>query len=589
MLDGARRRRRQTKSKRTVVRIMLKKLIIDNIALIDHIEIDFREGLTVLSGETGSGKSIIVDSLAFVLGERADKTLIKYGKEAAEVTALFEVANSPVLTKLREYGYGEENEILLYRKMTLNGKNEIRIQGRTATLSILKEICAELVDIFGQGQHLALLDERNQLSVLDAFCNHKSICEKMRGELYPALSAINKELKSFGGDEAERERLADILKYQIEEISSAEISEEEEEELLLAHKRMINAEKISAAIGQAVDLLQGENGALTALSQATSLLRNISDAEENAESLSQRLDSVRLEADDVAGELQGVLSALEFSPAEADRIENRLETFRRLKRKYGGTVKEVIEFLNEAKAKYDNLLNATERIQALVEQKNVVLKELYALAKQKSEERHRTANILSKRIMNELTDLGMKGTRFEVRFSEEPTLEKYGESPSPDGFDKVEFLMSANIGEPLKPLSKVISGGEMSRFMLAVKNITALAEKIPTMIFDEIDAGISGNMAQMVANKLANVSSAKQDGYQCIVITHLPQIAAMADVNLLIEKYEKGGKTYTSVDVLDDYEKRAEEVARLMGSVGEHAIVNAKELLDWSANYKTSK
>ncbi|MCH5151190.1 MAG: DNA repair protein RecN [Clostridiales bacterium] len=568
---------------------MIKNLVINNIALIDHLEIDFQEGLTVLSGETGSGKSIIVDSLAFVLGDRADKTLIKYGEDAAEVTALFEVEeSSPILAKLNEYGYGDDAEILISRKMTAIGKNEIRIQGKTATLAILKEVCAELVDIFGQGQHLALLNEKNQLSVLDAFCNFHGVDVQLRSELNPKLSAVNKELRSFGGSDAERERLIDILKYQIDEIVSADLSEVEEEELLAMHKRMVNVEKLSVAIGQAVHSLNGEQGAISQVAQSGNLLRSISNLEDSADELSERLQSTRLEIEDVSAQLEDILTSLEFSPAEVDKMEARLEKIRQLKRKYGGSVADVLKFLQESQAKYDSLINSAARIEELNEQKQKVLREMYALAEKKSAERTSTAEKLSKRIMRELDDLGMRGTNFTVHFNEQPTFEEYCLSPSSDGFDKVEFLMSANVGEPLKPLAKVISGGEMSRFMLAVKNITALAEKIPTMIFDEIDTGISGNMAQMVANKLANVSGNKQDGYQCIVITHLPQIVAMADVNLFISKFERDGKTYTSVEVLSDYEQRAKEVCRLMGGVGEHAIVSAKELLDFSRKYKDS-
>ena len=566
---------------------MIRQLTINNIALIDHLDIEFQEGLTVLSGETGSGKSIIIDSLAFVLGDRADKTLIKYGEDFAEVTALFEVdANSLVLAKLDEYGYGSETEILIYRKMSAAGKNEIRIQGKTATQAILKEVCAELVDIFGQGQHLALLNEKNQLSVLDAFCDFQGIDQKLRGELAPQLAVINKELKSFGGSDAERERLLDILKYQIDEIVAADISEEEEDELLTLHKRMVNVEKISTALSHAVALLRGEQGASAQTSSGVSLLRSISSLEDSAENLSERLNSVRIEIDDVTDQLESVLSELDFSPSEVDKMEERLEKIRQLKRKYGGSVAEVLKFLEASQKQYDSLLNSSERIEQLNSEKRKVVQKMYELSQKKSALRRQTAEKLAARIMQELSDLGMRGTNFTVSFNDEPGLEEYSNSPSADGFDKVEFLMSANVGEPLKPLSKVISGGEMSRFMLAVKNITALAEKIPTMVFDEIDTGISGNMAQMVANKLANVSSSTNNGYQCVVITHLPQIAAMADVNLYIRKYQKDGRTFTAVDVLTDYEQRACEVSRLMGSVGEHAIVNAKELLDWSTNYK---
>ncbi len=569
---------------------MIKKIEIRNIALIDQIEIDFSDGLTVLSGETGSGKSIIIDSLAFVLGDRADKTLIKYGEDEASVSALFEVDETcSVLDKLEEYGYGRDTEILVSRKMSVAGKNEIRIQGKTATLAILKDVCAELVDIFGQGQHLALLNEKKQLEVLDSFCNFGGADEKLKTQLAPQLSQLNKQLKSFGGTDAERERLADVLKYQIDEITRAELDEAEEEELLAKHKRFVNAEKIAQALSQSIEALDGTMGAIGQISTAKSALRGISSVEETADGLHQRLDSVGLELSDVAATLTDVLDGLDFSPYEADRIENRLENIKTIKRKYGGTIADALQFLSDAQTKYDDLVNASDKIEKLNKQKNEVLHEMYQLSLQKSQERQRAAEQLAQRIMSELADLGMKGTKFQVQFNQTPTLEEYSHSPSANGFDEVVFLMSANVGEPLKPLSKVISGGEMSRFMLAVKNITAQAEKIPTMVFDEIDTGISGNMAQMVAVKLANVSADRENGFQCIVITHLPQICAMSDNALYIEKQQQNGKTLTRVVPLTDRNSRAEEVARLMGGVGQSALVGANELLDWSQNYKASR
>ena len=568
---------------------MLKNLIINNIALIDRLDIDFQTGLSVLSGETGRGKSIIIDSLAFVLGERADKALIKYGEESAEVTALFEVETDwPVLAKLTEYGYGDDAEILLSRKMSVSGKNEIRINGKTATLSMLKDICSELADIFGQGQHLSLLDERNQLSVLDAFCDFRGADTQLRSVWYPKLSEVNRQLKSFGGSETERERLLDILKFQIDELKAADLDEKEENELIATHKRLVNAEKIASAVNVAADSLGSELGAINRLSDAVSSLRQISGMEDSAAALADRLQTARIEIEDVSASLDSLLEAVDFSPSEADRMEARLEKIRQLKRKYGGSVAEALEFLKNAETQYNNLLNSSARIAELNAEKQAILKKMFELSAVKSEERKRTADKLSQRIMRELDDLGMRGTRFEVEFECAEAFESYANNPSADGYDRVRFMMSANVGEPLKPLSKVISGGEMSRFMLAVKNITALAEKIPTMVFDEIDTGISGNMAQMVANKLADVSHNKQNGYQCIVITHLPQICAMADCNLYINKYEKDGKTFTAVNRLTTLEQRSEEVARLMGSVGQHALVNARELIEWSDNYKKS-
>lgn len=566
---------------------MIKNLSISNIALIDKCEIDFEQGLTVLSGETGSGKSIIIDSLAFVLGDRADKTLIKYGEDVAEVTALFEVdENSPVLGKMQEYGFGNDTEILINRKMSFSGKNEIRIQGKTATLSILKEVCSDLVDIFGQGEHLAMLNEKNQLSLLDAFCDFGGVDCKLK-DLHSQLGGVNKQLKSFGGDESERERLLDILKYQIDEITNANLDEQEEDELLAKHKRMVNVEKIASALSLALEALDGDNGAVTLVSQANNAVNSIANVESDAQQLADRLTSCKYELQDVSATVEDLLSATEFSPAEVDKLQERLEQIKQIKRKYGGSIAQALEFLYEAQTKYDSLANSAEIIDKLNKQKQQILSQMYDCAKKKSDLRRHTAQQLSAKIMGELADLGMKGTNFFVNFAEQPTFDEYCVSPTSDGYDKVEFLMSANVGEPLKPLAKVISGGEMSRFMLAVKNITALAEHIPTMVFDEIDTGISGNMAQMVANKLANIS-ANTNGYQCIVITHLPQIVAMADDSLYINKFVDDGKTYTQVKRLDSEQLLANEVARLMGNVGENGIASAKDLIALSKSFKTS-
>lgn len=565
---------------------MLKNLVINNIALIDHVDISFEEGLTALSGETGSGKSIIIDSLSFVLGERADKTLIKHGADFAEVTALFWVdEDSQVADKLEEYGYGRDSEVLISRKMSVLGKNEIRIQGRTATLSILKDICAELVDIFGQGQHLALLDEKKQLAALDSFCNFNGEDVLLR-QAAVELSDVDRQLKAFGGSDSERERLIDILKYQIDELTVAELDEKEEIELVALRKRMMNAERLSVALRQTVELLNGDNSATTLLGEAREQLRSIAKIDEAVCEQEKRLEGVLIEASDVADMVEQMLSAVDFSPSEVDRVEERLDEIKNLKRKYGGTIADALRFLEDAQRQLAELSNSTERIAELKAQRTEVLKRMFAHACAKTAERKHTAELLSKQILAELAELGMKGTDFQIEFTSVSDFEDYAASPSANGLDDVRFLMSANVGEPLKPLSKVISGGEMSRFMLAVKNITAQAEKIPTMVFDEIDTGISGLMAQKVAAKLSNVSRDRQNGYQCIVITHLPQLAAMADVNLYIEKLQNNGRTQTCVKALADKKAKAAEVARLMGSVGEHAEVSANELIEWCDGYK---
>ncbi len=361
---------------------MIKSLSINNIALIDHLDIDFKEGLTVLSGETGSGKSIIIDSLAFVLGDRADKTLIKYGADNAEVTALFEVSkDNPVVAKLEEYGYGGDTEILLNRRMSVAGKNEIRIQGKTATLAILKEICAELVDIFGQGQHLSLLNEKNQLSVLDAFCNFNGDDVLLKDELCSQLSAINKELKSLGGSDAERARTLDILKYQIDEITAAKLDVGEEENLSAMHLRIVNEEKIVSALELSTVNLNGEQGAISKIAESCSALKGISSLEHSVIDLQNRLQSARLEIEDVNANLCELIEQTEYNQVNADRLESRLEEIKQIKRKYGGSVEECLKFLDNAKTLYDSLSNSAEHIDKLNAEKKAVLEKMYSVAK----------------------------------------------------------------------------------------------------------------------------------------------------------------------------------------------------------------
>ena len=560
---------------------MLKRLFIQNIALISSLELNFTTGLTAISGETGSGKSIIIDSLAFVLGERADKTMIKFGQEKAYVEVEFDISNcQKTQNVLDELGFEKEDQLILSRTLTLSGKNETRINGRVCTASMLKAVSSTLVDIFGQSNHLFLLKPETHLTVLDGFCHFDDLKDQL-SNLYGQYRSINKKLSAFGSNQAERERTLDILAFQIEEISNADLSVEEEQELLAKHKMAVNMEKIISNVQLAYDNLSNvEPSALSNLTSAVNALTSVSQYDAKLLELSSRLDSLKIEADDVASTLGDYLSQSNYNSYEIDRMETRLEKVKTIKRKYGGSVQSALDFLASAQKQYDALLNATEEIEYLTAQKEKLVASMYEIAKKVSAIRHETAKVLSKEIENQLADLGMKNTSFEVDFLPQPNLQEYALSVTPNGFDKVELLFSANAGQPVKPLAKVISGGEMSRFMLAVKNITAKVENIPTMVFDEIDSGISGEMAKRVAVKLHNVSS----DYQCLVITHLPQIVSMAQTNLLIEKRVEDGKTISSVRQLLSEKEKAEEVARLMGGVGEYALPNAIELINWAKN-----
>lgn len=562
---------------------MIKNLHIENIALISRLDIEFENGLIVLSGETGAGKSIIIDSLSFVLGERADKTLIKYGQQSAFVeVAFFVEKDSKTWRILEELGLEPDTTVVINRTLTLSGKNESRINGRICSAAVLRSVTATLVDIFGQSQHLNLLKVDNHIKVLDDFRQDDTLTDELH-RLYSEYQKLKKELSAFGGSDAERERLLDILKFQIDEITAAKLSETEENELLETRSKIVNVEKIVSAVTTSLDSLSS-SGVMARLAEAKNSLSSVSAYDKEIASLSERLGAVQIETDDIFSSLEQILREADYNPTQIDRMEERLEKIKNVKKKYGGTITDALNFLNKAAVQYENLVNATDIIQKLNAKIEAQLIQMYEKALKLSQERKTSAKNFENEIETQLCDLGMSGTTFRVSFNEVPAYEEYKKSVSADGFDKVEFLLSANKGEPLKPLAKIISGGEMSRFMLAIKNITARIEQIPTMVFDEIDIGISGNMAQMVAIKLANVSRE----YQCIVITHLPQIAAMGDTNMLIVKGVYGERTETKLTVLDEKGK-VDEITRLIGgkNIGEYGGLHAKEMIEWANGIKS--
>lgn len=554
---------------------MLKNLYIENIALIDKLDLSFGEGLNCLSGETGAGKSIIVDAFSFVLGDRADKSLIKHGKDYAFVEAVFEIKDKSVFKNFEGFFSIDNDELVLSRKMMLAGKNEVRVNGRVTSLALLKEFSSKLADIFGQSEHLNLFVKENHISVLDGFADVTDIKNEL-SVLGDAYGDAKKELASFGGDESERIRVIDLLNYQINEINEAVLVEGEDEELKEKLLRINNAEKIVDTLTQVGDCLNSSSGAIASILLAEHNLASLFKYDNIYEKLRARLESARYEISDIAEEVEKSLADVDTNQAEADRIEKRLDTVKLLKRKYGGSIENVLRFCEEAKSKRDILVNATERINELMTVMSKTAEKMYVLSERLSEKRQACGKKLSKLIETELRELGMKGACFEVGFNEKPSFDTYAKTCSVEGYDDVEFYMSANVGEPVKPLIKVISGGEMSRFMLAVKNITAHVERIPTMIFDEIDSGISGNIAQMVAVKLMRVSRE----YQCIVITHLPQIAAIADRNYLIEKYVDGDKTLSRVSLLTE-EGKIKEIARLTGGNSDYAFLHGKDMVLW--------
>ena len=561
---------------------MLCQLSIENIALIDKLNLELKNGLNILSGETGAGKSIIIDSLNFVLGERADKSLIRFGTDRATVEAVFEDYLTPsVQAYLDDLGIDVDDVLILRRRMTLDGKNECRINGRISTLSSLKGLTELLVDIHGQHEHQSLLKSANHIVLLDKL-GEKQIAT-LKDEVatdYKNYSSLKREFSRFGNAD-ERERKLDILSFQIDEIEKADVKDGEEDELLSARKRIRNMEKIISALEGAKNLLDGydSQSVSASIKNASSLLNSISSYDEGVAPLADRLDSCKVEITDISETLSDMLQKLDFDSRSAEKIEERLEVVRTILRKYGGNFESLQKFYDEAVKEADVLLHAQERVEALEKEIKKASEKLLESAKKLSKQREIVAEKFEKDITKELCDLGMGGSTFKVDFKCTSDVDDI----SANGMDSVEFLISPNVGEPLKPLAKIISGGEMSRFMLAFKNILAGVDDIGTMVFDEIDTGISGNISQVVSEKMCNISRARQ----VIAVTHMPSLASMADNHYLISKSTENGKTYTHIDLLED---DTDEVARLIGGndYSIYAVPHAKEMKANAQRYKAS-
>ena len=517
---------------------MIKSVSVRNIALIDKVELELGARLNILSGETGAGKSLIIDSLGFVLGERADRGLIRYGTDHAVVEAVFEDYLTPdVGAYLDDMGIEPEDVLVIRRKMTADGKNECRINGRVTTLSVLKGLTELLVDIHGQHEHQSLIKPANHEGMLDGIGGKDILSARDKvGTLHAEYRALKEEFSRFG-DESERARRLDVLRFQLEEIERAD------------------------------------------LKAAAASLHTISAFDEGIEPLCDRLDAAKTEIEDIGETLGDMMREFDFDAKSADAVEERLETVRNLQRKYGGSYAAMREFYDKAAAEADTLANASERVEALEREISAKGKELSAAAEKLGALRRKTAESFERAIMKELGDLGMGGTTFKVDIASDYSADSVGAT----GGDRVEFLISPNVGEPLKPLAKIISGGEMSRFMLALKNIVAGIDRIGTMVFDEIDTGISGHISAVVAEKMCNISRTRQ----VIAITHMPSLAAMADSHFLIEKGVEDGKTLTRLVLLGD---DTDEVARLIGGndYSSHAVPHAKEMKKWAEEYKRS-
>ena len=560
---------------------MLTTLSIENVALIDRLEVEFGKGLNILSGETGAGKSIIIDSVNFVLGTRADKSLIRYGEKTARVSAYFSEPTPQIRELLDEYGIEDEGELMLSRTMSEDGASVCRVNGRKVTLSMLRGLSAHLADIYGQHESVSLLNPANHLAVVDGFAGENltaalneqsALCDEYYG--YKAKIAEYKELASEDKE---------YLDFKINEIEEADLKEGEEEELHATRRKLNNYESYLTALQAAREYLDGENGAVESASSSMKELGRITDFEPKISPLIERLDAVVIELDDISGELNALLDDADFDEEKARYVEERIAKINSLKRKYGSSVEDILSELGRLKdrrAKYEDAVAECEKFDKKIA---VMTDKLYANTLKISSIRQKAAKSFAESVTGELKSLGMKNAVFTVEFA--PVPEKEAIRFEKSGSDEVRFLFSANSGQPPRPLSKIISGGELSRFMLAMKNSLPSGFGIQTMIFDEIDTGISGETAQIVAEKLYNISRGKQ----VLAVTHLPQLASMADEQYLISKSVKGGNTFTGLTLLDR-EGMLSEISRLIGGAqySKHALLHAAEMKEYADNYKKS-
>ncbi len=554
---------------------MLSRLYVKNIALIEEADIAFNEKFNVLSGETGSGKSILLDSVNFVLGSKADKSLIRFGESEAFVKAEFSVESDSAACKiLEDMDIDCDGEIIISRKYSIDGKGSIKINGNTVTGAMLKRLTASLVDVHGQSEHFFLLDEANQLKTVDNLCGERVISLKNElAELVARKKELKKQVEKLGGDEQERERALDLLSYQINEIEKADIKVGECEQLRAKKKLIDNSEKIISALGMIKGVLSDDNGCTDMLSVARRQASTIADFDEKYGEIYTRIENLSVEAGDLSDEISDLLDETSFDEREAQTVEERLELLRGLFKKYGADEEEVLSFLSEAKTKYEELINAAENIEKISREIESCDNSIYSLCKKITEERKNRCEKLSADIVKELKSLNIPNAQFCVEFN---TYDKNSANlNSANGSDEIKFMFSANKGEPMKPLSKVISGGEMSRFMLAIKTQLKDINGISTYIFDEIDEGISGMTAKTVAEKFIDIS----ENTQIIAVSHLPQVCAAATAQFLIYKTDIDQKTVSNVKLLNR-EQRVEEIMRLAGNTNSQAAkTHAEELL----------
>ncbi|MGM9593302.1 MAG: DNA repair protein RecN [Candidatus Onthomonas sp.] len=560
---------------------MLSLLHIENIAVIQSADIQFDAGFNVLTGETGAGKSIVVDAIGAILGGRTSRDLIRTGAKAALVSAQFtQVASLPWLG---ENGFDPDGgELILQRQIQQGGRNICRLNGKPISVAQMQELGRQLVNIHGQHDGQQLLDPLCHLSYLDSFGETEPLLAAFQ-ESYSKVSRLGREISALQMDEAEKARRMDALDYQIRELERANLQPGEDQELAQRRQVLRNAGRLMDGLEEANFALFGgedEDGALALLGKAEGALRSLGRYSESLAQLADQLAEARYGIDDLAESVAREKDQLEISPGELDQLEGRLDVIYRLRKKYGDTVEDMLAYLERCKQEREQIQYADDRIAKLEKQLKTAVEETRKRGEALSAARKEAALRMQARIQKELADLDMPKVRFQVDFA--PKEGKYHMDET--GMDEVQFLMSANVGEDLKPIHKIASGGELARIMLALKNVLAENEAVGTLVFDEVDTGVSGRAAQKVARKMSDVARCKQ----VLCVTHLPQIAAMADVHFSVEKGERAGRTYTAVEQLSR-QRRMEELARLSGGeqVTEALLHSAGEMLDQAEQWKT--
>ena len=547
---------------------MLNLLHIENIAVIECADITFDRGFNILTGETGAGKSIVIDAISAILGERAYRDMIRTGASKASVQAVF--SGVPNLPWFEENGVEYDDQIVIQRQIFLDGKNVCRVNGTPVSVSILRKLGIQLINIHGQHDSASLFDEENHLIFLDSFADNEAL-RLVYGEKFALVSDLRRQIDRMSMDESEKLRRVETLKFQIAQIEKANLKSGEDDELEARRKVLQNAEKLSDGLDEATECLYGgedTDGAAALLSQAERALAKLSRYTDSFAQLQEKVADLMYQVQDAAEEVRDARDDLSYSADELEQIETRLDTIHKLRRKYGASCDDILAYLENAKRELDEIEFSDAHIERLKGKLQKAEKEAWAAADALRENRKAAAERLSARILTELAQLDMPRVQFQCEFTEIPL--------SAGGADAVAFFMSANAGEALKPMSKVASGGELARIMLAMKNVLAEKDQVNTLIFDEVDTGVSGRAAQRVAEKLKAVASHKQ----VLCVTHLPQLAALADTHLLIAKEEREGRTYTSVTPLD-LEGRKRELARIIGgtNITETTLKSAEEML----------